>query len=184
VNAYVILMRGINVGGKNKIPMAELRQRLEELGFEDVATYIQSGNVILHSDLDPTAVSAEIEDMLPRQFKLDSATVRVVALEYATFKKIVMQAPNDFGTDKQRYRDNVIFLMDSSPAEAMQQIDTREGVDMVWQGECAIYFRNSVPNATKSRLSKITQRPIYQSITIRNWNTTSRLMELLEERRT
>ena len=181
VNTYVILMRGINVGGKNKIPMAELVQRLEELGFEGVTSYIQSGNVVLRSDLDAAALSAKIEDMLPRQFKLDSSIVRVAALDYGTFKKIVAQAPEDFGEDPSSYRYNVIFLMDSSPTEAMRQIDAREGVDAVWRGDHAIYFRNSVANASKSRLSKITQQPIYRSITIRNWNTTTRLLELLEE---
>ena len=180
VNAYVILMRGINVGGKNKIPMAELKLRLEELGFEGVATYIQSGNVVLRSDLDAASLSAKIEDMLPRKFKLDSSTVRVVALEYGTFKKIITQAPEGFGEDTSSYRYNVIFFMDASPIEAMPQIDAREGVDTVWQGDHAIYFRNSVPNASKSRLSRITQQPIYRSITIRNWNTTTKLAELLE----
>ena len=184
MNAYVILMRGINVGGKNKIPMAELKLRLEELGLEGVATYIQSGNVILRSDLDAASLSAKIEDMLPRKFKLDSPTVRVVALEYRTFKRIVAQAPEDFGKDTSSYRYNVIFLMDSSPTAAMQQIEAREGVDTVWQGDDAIYFRNSVQNASKSRLSRIAQQPIYRSITIRNWNTTTKLLELLEVART
>ncbi len=183
MNTYVVLMRGINVGGKNKIPMAELKLRLEDLGFEGVATYIQSGNVVLRSNLDAAAVSTKIEDMLPKQFRLDSSTIRVAAVEYETFKKIVAQAPEGFGEDASSYRDNVIFLIDSNPAEAMQQIDVREGVDTVWQGDDAIYFRNSVPNASKSRLSKITQQPIYRSITIRNWNTTTRLLELLEEHR-
>ena len=185
MNAYVILMRGINVGGKNKIPMAELRLRLEELGgLEGVATYIQSGNVVLRSHLDAASLSAKIEDMLPKKFKLDSPTVRVVALEYRTFKTVVAQAPEDFGEDASSYRDNVIFLMDSDPAAAMQQIEAREGVDTVWQGDVAIYFRNSVLNASKSRLSRITQRPIYRSITIRNWNTTTKLLEMLEAART
>ena len=183
MNVYVILMRGINVGGKNKIPMAELRLRLEELGLESVTPYIQSGNVVLRSELDAASLSAKIEDLLPRRFKLDSSIVRVVALDYRTFKKIVAQAPEDFGEDTAAYRYNVIFFMDSSPTEAMQQIEAREGVDTVWQGDHAVYFRNSVPNASKSRLSRITQRPIYRSITIRNWNTTTKLLELLEEAR-
>lgn len=181
MNSYVILMRGINVGGKNKIPMAELKLYLEEQGFENVVTYIQSGNVVLRSDLDAEALSAEIEDMLPRKFKLDSSIIRVVALEYKTFKKIVTQAPKEFGNDNASYRYNVIFLINSSPSKAMEQIDARQGVDDVWQGDKAIYFRNSIPNASKSRLSRITQQPIYQSITIRNWNTTTKLLKLLEE---
>ena len=155
MNAYVILLRGINVGGKNKIPMAELRLRLEELGLEDVTPYIQSGNVVVRSDLDAAALSAKVEAMLPRKFKLDSSIVQVVTLDFRTFKKIVAQAPKDFGKDASSYRYNVIFFMDSSPAEAMQQIEVREGVDAVWQGDHAVYFRNSVPDASKSRLSRI-----------------------------
>lgn len=182
MNTYVILMRGINVGGKNKVPMAELKLRLVELGFEGVVTYIQSGNVLLRSDLDAAALSAKIEDMLPRKFRLDSANIRVAALERGTFKKIVAQAPEEFGSDTTSYRYNVIFLMDSNPAEAMQQIDAREGVDAVWHGDNAIYFRNSIPEASKSRLSRIRQQPIYQAVTIRNWNTTTKLLRLLEER--
>jgi uncharacterized protein (DUF1697 family) len=181
MKTYVILMRGINVGGKNKVPMAELKRYLEELGFESVVTYIQSGNVVLRSDLSAKALSAKIEDMLPKRFKLNSSMIRVVALEYKTFKRIVMQAPKEFGKDNTRYRDNVIFLMNLRPTKAMEQIETRQGVDEVWQGDKAIYYRNSIPNASKSRLSKITQQPIYQSITIRNWNTTTKLLKLLEE---
>jgi uncharacterized protein (DUF1697 family) len=181
MKAYVILMRGINVGGKNKISMAELKLCLEELGFESVVTYIQSGNVVLRSDLDAEALSAKIEDMLPKKFKLNSSIIRVVALDYKTFKKIVRQAPKKFGKDNASYRYNVIFLMNFSPSKAMEQIDARQGVDEVWQGDKAIYYCNSIPNASKSRLSKITQQPIYQSITIRNWNTTTKLLKLLEE---
>ena len=173
-------MRGINVGGRNKIPMAELKLRLEELGFEGVAPYIQSGNVVLRSELDTETVTAKIEDMLPRRFTLDSPTIRVVAFEHETFKEIVMQAPADFGAAPASFRYNVVFLMDSNPAEAMQQIEVREGVDAAYQGEHAIYFRNSKENASKSRLSRIAQQPIYSSITIRNWNTTTKLLELLE----
>ena len=182
MNTYVILMRGVNVGGKNKVPMAELQLRLQELGFADVATYIQSGNVLLRSELDAAAVSAAIEAMLPRKFTLHSPTVRVVALESATYKKIVQQAPEGFGDDDTNYRYNVIFFLDSGPAEAMPQIEVREGVDAVWQGDHVLYFRNSMVGASKSRLSRISQQPIYRSITIRNWNTTTKLLRMLEER--
>ena len=181
MKSYVILMRGINVGGKNKILMAELKLRLEELGFEGVVTYIQSGNVVLQSDLDAAAVSAKIEDMLPKKFTLSSMIVRIAAIEYKTYKKIVMQAPKEFGKDSARYRYNVVFLMNVSPAKAMEQIDVREGVDDVWQGDKAVYFRNTIANASKSRLSRITQQPVYQSMTIRNWNTTTKLLKLVEE---
>ncbi len=64
MKTYAILMRGINVGGKNKIPMADLRTCLEKLGFSNVSTYIASGNVILQSDKRPDAIQAQIEAAL------------------------------------------------------------------------------------------------------------------------
>jgi uncharacterized protein (DUF1697 family) len=183
MNTYVVLMRGINVGGKNKIPMADLKRCLEEQGFESVITYIQSGNVILRSDLDAEVLSAKIEDLLPRKFKLDSSLIRVVAFEYDTYKEIVTQAPKEFGKDSASYRYNVLFLMNFSSSKAIEQVSTRQGVDDVWQGENALFFRNTVQNASKSHLSRITQQPVYQSMTIRNWNTTTKLLDLLEELR-
>jgi len=180
MNTYVILIRGINVGGKNKMPMAELKLYLEEQGFKNVVTYIQSGNVILQSDLDAAALINKIENMLPKKFKLNSSIIRVAAFEYETFKNIVIQAPKEFGKDNSKYRYNVMFLININPSEAMEQIDTREGIDEVWQGDNAIYFRNTILNAAKSRLSRIAQQPVYQSITIRNWNTTTKLLKLLE----
>lgn len=162
------------------MPMVELKQYLEELGFKDVLTYIQSGNVILRSALSAAVIGAQIEDMLPKKFKLDSSIVKVVAIEHSAYKKIVANAPKNFGKDSAAFRYNVLFLMNFSADEAMQQITAREGVDEVWQGDHVLYFCNSIAEATKSHLSKITQRPVYKSVTIRNWNTTSKLLELLK----
>ena len=72
MNAYIILMRGINVGGKNRVPMTGLRKCLEELGFSNVSTYIASGNVILKSDKHAEKIEAQIEEALPKSFKLDN----------------------------------------------------------------------------------------------------------------
>lgn len=180
MNSYVILLRGVNVGGKNKIVMAELRRVLEQEGFQQVSTYIQSGNVLLQSELDPETLGATIEVLLSRHFTLDSATIRVVALGYEAYRTIILQAPAEFGQAPGSYRYNVLFLMNVSPAEIMDQIEVRTGVDTVWPGERVFYFRNSIADASKSRLSKMIQKPFYQNVTIRNWNTTTQLFKLLE----
>jgi len=183
MNTYVILMRGINVGGKNKIPMAALKLCLEEQGCKNVVTYIQSGNAVLQSDLDARTLSRKIEAVLPKKFKLDSSIIRVLVLEHAMFKKAVAQAPKEFGTDNGRYRYYVLFIMDTSPREAMKDIDVRPGVDAAWQGAAAIYYRLpslTSPDATKSYLNKVTQKPIYKLITMRNWATTTKLLTLLD----
>ena len=75
MNTYIILLRGINVGGKNPIPMAGLRKCLQEQGFSDVATLIASGNVILKSDKSTSDVQTRIEGVLPAYFKLDDGFI-------------------------------------------------------------------------------------------------------------
>jgi uncharacterized protein (DUF1697 family) len=187
MKTYVILMRGINVGGKNKIPMAELKQFLEDQGFEDVVTYIQSGNVVLRSELDAKTLGAKIEKSLPKKFKLDSAIIKILALDRKTFKKVVAQAPKEFGKDDSNYRYYVLFPMETRTSEAIKEIDVRQGIDKAWQGDAAIYYRLpslTSPNATKSYLNKVTQKPIYAAITMRNWNTTIKLLEILEGHKT
>ena len=183
MKTYVLLLRGINVGGKNKIPMAELKGLLEELGFKDVVTYIQSGNVVLRSALGAKALSAKIEKSLPKRFKLDSSLIKILALERSTFKKVVAQAPKEFGTDEGNYRYYVLFFMGTRTSKAMKEIEVRPGVDQAWQGDAAIYYRLpslTSPNATKSYLNKVVQKPIYAALTMRNWKTTTKLLEILE----
>jgi uncharacterized protein (DUF1697 family) len=183
MKTYVILLRGINVGGKNKIPMAELKLLLEEEGFQDVVTYIQSGNVVLRSDLDAKKLSAKLEKSLPKNFKLDSSLIKILALDRKTFKKVIAQAPKEFGKDNSKYRYYVLFLMGIRTSEAIKEIEARQGVDKAWQGDAAIYYRLpslTSPNATKSYLNKVAQKSVYAAITMRNWNTTIKLLEILE----
>ena len=71
MKTYLVLLRGINVGGKNKVPMAPLRELLSDLGYSDVSTYIASGNVILRSNHSPGRIRREIEEALPKRFRLD-----------------------------------------------------------------------------------------------------------------
>ena len=183
MKTYVVLLRGINVGGKNKIPMAELKRFLEEQGFEDVVTYIQSGNTVLRSDLTAKKLSAKIENSLPKKFKLDSSVIKILALDRKTFKKVIAQAPKEFGKDNSKYRYYVLFPMGTRTSQAIKEIDVREGIDKAWQGDVAIYYRLpslTSPNATKSYLNKVAQKPVYAAITMRNWNTTIKLLEILE----
>ena len=187
MSTYAVLLRGINVGGKNPVPMAALKSCLEDGGFgdggfEDVATYIQSGNVILRSSLGAREVEGRIERLLPTRFTLHSAVVRTLAIEHAAYRRIVSDAPAGFGGDPATYRYNTVFLMGVGAGEALEQITAREGVDAVWPGDGVLYFRNTIAGASKSHLSRMTQKHVYASLTIRNWNTTTKLLALLDER--
>lgn len=174
-------MRGINVGGKNKIPMTELRLFLEEQGFANVRTYIQSGNIILRSDLDAKTLSQRIETMLVSKFKLDSPIVKVLALTHAQLQAIVDNKPKNFGEQPEQYHSDVIFMIDVDVTQAISVFNPREGVDEIWPGNGVIYSQRLSSQRTKSRLSKIVGTTAYRSMTIRSWNTTTMLLKILNE---
>jgi len=180
MNTYLVLIRGINVGGKNKVPMSELRQCLEDLGFSKVSTYIASGNVILKSDKDAQEVKACIEAALPKHFKLDSELLKVLVLTRKQLQAVVDNRPKGFGDDPDKYYSDAIFLIDITIDQAMPIFDPREGVDAVWPGTGVVYSQRLGELRTKSRLSKIIGTPLYKSMTIRSWNTTAALLKLLQ----
>jgi uncharacterized protein (DUF1697 family) len=179
MNQYVALLRGINVGGKNLIKMTDLKACFDALGFQNVRTYIQSGNVLFSADEpDQARLTGRIEDALSGTFNYSS---RVVVRSYEEMKAIVAKAPKDFGSDPDAYRYDVIFLKEPlTPAEAMQSVTTKEGVDQAFAGNGVLYFSRLISKATQSHLTRIIGTPVYQSMTIRNWNTTTKLLNLME----
>jgi uncharacterized protein (DUF1697 family) len=180
VNRYLVLLRGINVGGRNKVPMAELRELLEGLGYADVATYIASGNAVLRSDRPAAEIKAAIEDALPRAFRLHSELISVLVLTHAQLRAVIQDKPPGFGEQPEMYHSDVVFLIGIDAATAMTVFDPRPGVDTVWPGDGVIYSQRLSAERTRSRLSKIMGSPAYRSMTIRNWATTLALLELLE----
>ena len=181
MNTYIILLRGINVGGKNKVPMASLRKCLEELGFSHVLTYIASGNVILESDKHADELKAQIEAALPKSFKLDNELIKVLVLTPNQLQAVIDNKPEGFGEQPEKYHSDAIFLMGIDSAQAIRVFDPREGVDNVWPGDGVIYSQRLSAQRTRSRLSKIVATPVYKSMTIRSWNTTTKLLEILRK---
>jgi uncharacterized protein (DUF1697 family) len=177
-----VLLRGVNVGGKNKVPMAELRTVLEGLGFENVSTYIASGNVFLDSESSASKVAEKIEAALPKAFKLDTELLRVRVLTRAELEAVVKRRPKGFGDEPSKYHSDAIFLMGIDADDAMAVFSPREGVDMVWPGDGVIYSQRLSAKRTKSRLGRIVGTLPYKSITIRSWQTTLALLELLRKR--
>ena len=177
---YLLLLRGINVGGKNKVPMAALRELLESHGHTKVSTYIASGNVILSSDRSAAAIKHELEEALPKTFKLDSELIAVLVLTRAQLRAVVRNKPKGFGDHPETYHSDAIFLMGIDAATAMEVFDPRPGVDRVWPGDGVIYSQRLSGERTKSRLNKAISTPLYKSMTIRSWSTTLKLSELMD----
>jgi uncharacterized protein (DUF1697 family) len=179
MNQYVALLRGINVGGKNLIKMPDLKACFELQGFDNVNTYIQSGNVLFGSvEADQTRLASKVEQVLSRTFNYQS---RVVVRSCKQMRAIVEKAPKGFGSDPVSYRYDVIFLKDPLTArEAIKSVTTKPGVDEAFAGQGVLYFSRLIAKAAQSHLSRIVTLPVYKSMTIRNWNTTKKLQELME----
>jgi len=177
-NRHVALLRGINVGGNNIIKMVSLRAAFERMGFTEVQTFIQSGNVVFSSRLASKAkLTQTIENALSEAFGYASPVVVVSARE---IELVVAQAPSGFGKAPDRYRYDVVFVKEPLTAgEVLEQVPLKPGVDAAHAGEHALYLSKLIGKAAQSRLSQLAQRPVYKSITIRNWNTTTRLLELV-----
>lgn len=174
---YVALLRGINVGGKNIIRMADLRACLLDYGLAEVRTYIQSGNVVFSSSAPKSSLEAGIRRALSKRFAYDA---ELVLRTLSQMKTVVEEAPQGFGSEPKTYRYDVMFLLDSlSPKRALRELPTNEGVDTIHAGRTVVYFRRLIAKATQSRLTRIVGTPIYQEMTIRNWNTTTKLLELM-----
>src|SRR5690625_6980368 len=182
MESYVALLRGINVGGKNIIPMAVLAQCFTAAGYRDVRTYSQSGNVSFRHDPAPgngvAALEAELEALLEATLQ---KSVMVVVRTHAQLREIVAAAPTTHGTPE--HRSDVIFLKYPHRTEEVfsQFPPLRAGVDEAKIGDGVIYFSRLVAQASKSRLNRVVGMAIYQEMTIRNWRTTTRLLKLLEE---
>jgi uncharacterized protein (DUF1697 family) len=177
---YVALLRGINVGGKNAVPMPALKAAFEAAGFRDVRTYIQSGNVLFTA---PSSSQAELTGRLERTIRsaFDDYDASVVLRSRSQMRTVVEKAPKGFGSQPAKYRYDVVFLKPPLTAKtAIKDVSTKEGVDRIWAGTGVLYMSRLDSRATQSRLNRIASLTIYKHMTIRNWNTTTKLAELVD----
>jgi uncharacterized protein (DUF1697 family) len=179
MSRYVALLRGINVGGKNLISMTALKACLEKHGLDDVVTYIQSGNVLFtSSEPGRAALARRMEQVLATTFNYRAS---LVLCTHKQMRDIVGLAPEGFGAAPTKYRYDVIFLKDPLTARAaLKTVRTRQGVDQAYAGAGVLYFSRLISKASQSQLSRIASLPIYQQMTIRNWNTTTTLLRLMD----
>lgn len=177
--SYVALLRGINVGGKNKVPMAALRAAVEAGGHSSVRTYIQSGNVLFDSDAPAAGIESDVEALLARELGMDLV---VVVRSHRQLRSVVHDAPDGFGNQPERFHSDAVFLKSPLTAvQAMQVVQTRDGVDRAWPGRGVLYFERLSERRTQSRMNRIMGTPEYRLMTIRSWSTTTKLLAMLEQ---
>jgi uncharacterized protein (DUF1697 family) len=176
---YLVLLRGINVGGKNLVKMADLRAAFEDMGFAGVATYIQSGNVLFRAPRQKREeLAARIEAELGQRFGRE---LKAVLLTETHLRGVIEGAPRGFGSDS--YLCDVIFLRKPlTVKKAIGLLEIRDGVDSAWAGTGVVYFSRLASKASGSRLSRVVALPEYQNMTIRSWSTTTKLLALMDSR--
>jgi len=173
----VALLRGVNVGGRNKVAMAELREAFEDAGFGAVRTYIQSGNVLFEH-----GAGGADEDVIERRLEERFGVPLVVVVRsHEQLRRVVARAPEGFGAEPATYHSDVIFLKAPLTArQAMRVVQLRDGVDQAWTGTNVLYFARRSAERTRSRMSAIVGTPEYRLMTIRSWTTTAKLLDLLD----
>ena len=175
---YVALLRGINVGGNNLIKMAALKATFEALKFRDVSTYIQSGNVVFTTArADVGTLEGTLEQALSAEYGYQAL---VVVRSRQQLQSIVALKPSGFGEEPALFRYDVVFLKAPlTSTQAMKSVSTREDVDEAHAGNGVIYFSRVVKLASRSKLPKLASMPVYKQVTVRNWNTTTKLLALM-----
>lgn len=174
---YVALLRGINVGGNHLIKMADLKACFEAQLLRDVATYIQSGQVVFTATARPAEIVRRLEAAILETFDCRTS---VMLRSRKEMEQVVARAPKGFGAQPDKYRYDVIFLNPPLTAEAaLAKIATKEGVDQAHAGAGVLYFSRLISKAAQSRLARVASLPIYKSMTIRNWRTTTTLLQMM-----
>jgi uncharacterized protein (DUF1697 family) len=175
---YVALLRGINVGGKSTIRMADLKECVEALGYDDVSTFIASGNVLFETkERSAAKLESAIERALERRFQLP---ITVVVRSRAEVGRIVKAIPAKWiGND--RLRVNVAFVRRTLDGRKLaRQLPPREGIDEVVATRSAVIWATRRDALTRSGMQKLVGDPAYKDLTVRNVNTTLKLHELLD----
>ncbi len=175
---YVALLRGINVGGNNKVPMADLRTCLQSIGAENVRTYIQSGNVVFTSNSrDETTLTAHVEQAIEKQFGFP---IIVALFSQAEFEYIADHVPKRWLKNPE-WKYNYLFLKKPTTAEdALQAMgELRADIEAAVPGHGVVYQGISIKFFGRTTAGKIISKPIYKQMTIRNHNTVRKLLDIL-----
>jgi len=172
---HVVLLRGINIGSRNRVSMPKLREALEEAGFTEVQTYLQSGNVVLESRAKPETVRRKVEQLIETQFGLEIA---VVVRTKAELTAIAKRNPHArVAKDPKRYQ--VTFLSKKLPARAVKELEQAAAPDerMVVAGR-EVYGWHPAGVARSKLWSKLAGQGLGVTATSRNWTTVEALLEL------
>jgi uncharacterized protein (DUF1697 family) len=176
---FIALLRGINVGGKNKISMPELKTVLEDIGYKDVITYINSGNVIFSSnDNNLEEIRSKCELAIMDNFNLN---IIVTIISAKNFSVALQNAPDWWDKNPQSKHNAIFVIPPATVTEILEQVGiAKPEYEQVGYHGQVIFWSAPIETFSRTRWAKIVGKPAYNSVTIRNANTTKKLLQLLE----
>ena len=174
---YIALFRGINVGGNNKVEMKKLKSLLERTGFENVVTYINSGNVIFKKSggVSEAELARIIVQAVKDEFQLD---LKIVVINSNHLDAICREIPADW-VKNDEMRTDVLFLWEKYDYPGVLDIIKYKEVDNVKYVPGALVWNVREKDYTKSNMVKLVGTDLYRHITIRNVNTVRKLHEMV-----
>lgn len=179
---YIVLLRGINISGKNKIAMNELKKGLNNLGYKNVMTYLNSGNVILNCDTgDKQSITNNIHIMIKNKFNLEIPIYITTPLE---LEDILNNRPKWWGIGNKEIYDNIIFII---PPTKYQEIydsigEPKKDLENIQEYKDNIFWSFNLKEYRKTNWwSKTATTTIANKITIRTANTMRKILELCKK---
>ena len=179
LDVLVALLRGVNVGGNNMINMRELKESFEQMGFKQVTTYINSGNIVFKTkEPDVRKLEKKIEQVLSKEYNLDS---KVVVRRLAEMETLVNSLPRSWNDDTV-WSYNVVFLRHTIDSEnILDEIKTNSDIEEVVYRPGTLLWSTQKGARDRSEILKLPSRKVGKEITIRNVNTTRKLCELMKK---
>ncbi len=175
---YIAFLRGINISGKNKIVMTELKQGFESLSYEDVRTYLNSGNVVFSTGEDIPEIREKTEAMIRNRFELD---IPVFVIQVEEIREILGHSPDWWGSEDKGIYDNLIFVLPPHSArEIHEEIgEPKEGLERIEEYRNVIFWSFSRKDYQKTNWwPRTAAAGIGSKMTIRTANTVRKLADM------
>ena len=179
---YIALLRGVNISGKNKISMNDLKLELEKEQYQNVSTYLNSGNAIFECDTDNKELIREnISRIIKNRFNLEIPVFIITALE---LEDVLSNNPEWWGTSDKEIYDNLIFII--PPAKYEEIYNTvgkpKEEIEKIKEYNNSIFWSYDLKNYRKSNWwVKTASTNIKDKITIRTANTMKKILEICKK---
>jgi uncharacterized protein (DUF1697 family) len=175
---HIVMLRGINLGPARRVPMAELRTLFSEAGYEDVRTYVQSGNIVLRSTAKPAELERNAARLISERFGFD---VPVIVRTRADLARVVKRNPlGDVADNPKRYQVSFLSAEPDSSVSGRLESLAAETEAVVLHGR-EIYAWHPDGVARSKLWNELAGKKLGDTATARNWTTVTTLLEMASE---